>query len=88
MTMIFAVIGPIGILLGIILSKTANDLVEGILMGISVGTFIYVACSDILVEEFENRKNRFLKFFLFIAGGVFCAGLSFVEIYGEKKEDD
>ena len=88
MTMIFAIIGPIGILLGIILSKTANDLVEGILMGISVGTFIYVACSDILVEEFENRKNRFLKFFLFIAGGVFCAGLSFVEIYGEKKEDD
>jgi hypothetical protein len=57
-------------------------------MGISVGTFIYVACSDILVEEFENRKNRFLKFFLFIVGGVFCAGLSFVEIYGEKKEDD
>ena len=88
MTMIFAVIGPIGILLGIILSKTANDLVEGILMGISVGTFIYVACSDILVEEFETRKNRFLKFFLFIVGGVFCAGLSFVEIYGEKKEDD
>ena len=87
MTMIFAIIGPIGILLGIILSKTANDLVEGILMGISVGTFIYVACSDILVEEFENRKNRFLKFFLFIAGGVFCAGLSFVEIYGEKNED-
>ena len=87
MTMIFAIIGPIGILLGIILSKTANDLVEGILMGISVGTFIYVACSDILVEEFENRKNRFLKFFLFIVGGVFCAGLSFVEIYGEKNED-
>ena len=87
MTMIFAIIGPIGILLGIILSKTANDLVEGILMGISVGTFIYVACSDILVEEVENRKNRFLKFFLFIAGGVFCAGLSFVEIYGEKNED-
>ena len=75
------------IYLGLLYQKIQIVLVEGILMGVSVGTFIYVACSDILVEEFENRKNRFLKFFLFIAGGVFCAGLSFVEIYGEKNED-
>ena len=86
MTMIFAVIGPFGILLGIILSKNSNNLVEGILMGISVGTFIYVACSDILVEEFENRKNRFLKFFLFIVGGAFCAGLSFIEMIGDSED--
>ena len=86
MTMIFAVIGPFGILLGIILSKNSNNLVEGILMGISVGTFIYVACSDVLVEEFENRKNRFLKFFLFIVGGAFCAGLSFIEMIGDSED--
>ena len=86
MVMIFAFIGPFGIALGIILSQSTNDLLEGILLGISTGTFIYVACSDVLVEEFEDRSNKYIKFFLFVLGGIFCAGLSFVEKYTGTEE--
>ena len=86
MVMIFAFIGPFGIALGIILSQSTNDLLEGILLGISTGTFIYVACSDVLVEEFEDRNNKYIKFFLFVLGGIFCAGLSFVEKYTGSEE--
>ena len=86
MVMIFAFIGPFGIALGIILSQSTNDLLEGILLGISTGTFIYVACSDVLVEEFEDRNNKYIKFFLFVLGGIFCAGLSFVEKYTGTEE--
>lgn len=86
MTMIFAVIGPFGIVLGLILSQNSNDLVEGILLGISVGTFLYVACSEVLVEEFANKNNKYFKFILFILGGAFCAGLSFIEMLENEDE--
>ena len=86
MVMIFAFIGPFGIALGLIISSNSNDLVEGILFGISVGTFLYVACSDVLVEEFENRNNKYIKFILFILGGAFCAGLSFIETLESDDE--
>ena len=86
MVSIFAFIGPVGIAFGLILTTTASDLVEGIFLAISVGTFIYISCSEVLVEEFENPDNKFIKFCMFMLGGIFIAGLSLWEIFGGVEE--
>lgn len=86
MVCIFAFIGPVGIAFGLILTTTASDTVEGIFLAISVGTFIYISCSEVLVEEFENPDNKFVKFCMFMLGGIFIAGLALWEVFGEGEE--
>ena len=81
MILIFGLIGPVGIAFGMILKATANEVVEGIFLAISVGTFLYIACTEVLVEEFENADNKYWKFFAFMVGGVFTAGLSLIEAF-------
>ena len=75
----FALIGPIGVLLGIVLTKTTSEFVEGVCLCISTGTFLYVACSEVIVEEFSTPVKRYLKFFLYLVGGVLAAGLTLFE---------
>jgi zinc transporter 1/2/3 len=81
MISIFALIGPVGIAFGMILKATANDIVEAIFLAISVGTFLYIACSEVLVEEFEHPENKYIKFCAFMIGGIFTAGLSLIEAF-------
>ena len=86
MILIFALIGPVGIAFGLILSEEAGDIVQGIFLGISVGTFIYIACTEVLVEEFENSDYKYLKFLMFVVGGIFTAGLALLEVLTEEEE--
>ena len=86
MVLIFAFIGPVGVAIGLILSETANDYLQGIFLAISVGTFIYIACSEVLVEEFESPNNKYLKFIMFMVGGSFIGGLSLLELVLDIEE--
>ena len=81
MILIFGFIGPVGIALGMIIRATASEIVEGIFLAISVGTFLYIACSEVLVEEFEHSDYKYFKFCAFLFGGFFTAGLSLIEYY-------
>lgn len=86
MNLLFSVIGPLGVVTGIFLSNGGNPVIEGIFLGLSTGTFIYVACSEVIVEEFETPKLRYPKFFLFLIGGIFTAALSVIEHLGEEQK--
>ena len=86
MVLIFALIGPVGVALGLILSTTANEYVEGIFLAISTGTFLYISCSEVIVEEFENPDLKIYKFLMFMLGGIFIGSLSFVELLQEDEE--
>ena len=88
MIIVFASIGPIGMIIGLILSTQTNELVEGIFLAISTGTFIYIACSEVIVEEFESHGNKYWKFILFIVGGVLAASLSFLELLTGGHDHD
>jgi len=83
---IFGLIGPVGIAFGMILKATANEIVEGIFLAISVGTFLYIACTEVLVEEFEHSDNKYWKFLAFMIGGIFTAGLSLIEEFTGIEE--
>jgi hypothetical protein len=48
-------------------------------MALSAGTFIYVACTEIIVHEFESSAWSGLKFLLVVIGGVIIGALWFLE---------
>ena len=52
---IFSIIAPIGILIGMAIADS-NKLVDVTFLGLSGGTFIYVACSEIIVAEFDRGQ--------------------------------
>ena len=51
----------------------APEVVISIVLSIAGGTFVYIACSEILVHEFENKGYRYVKFICFCLG---CAGIT------------
>ena len=78
MIILFTLFGPLGIIIGMIFSDAGN-LMKGILLGISGGTFIYVAASEIIVEEFSLSKKIHVKYFWFLFGGILTFLLTFIE---------
>ena len=78
MIILFTLFGPLGIIIGMIFSDAGN-LMKGILLGISGGTFIYVAASEIIVEEFSLSKKIHIKYFWFLFGGILTFLLTFIE---------
>ncbi len=78
MILLFTSFGPIGIIIGMIFSDAGN-LIKGIMLSISGGTFIYVAASEVIVEEFSLSKKTNIKFLWFLFGGLLTFILTFIE---------
>jgi zinc transporter 1/2/3 len=68
---------PAGIILGLFF--TSNKVVEAVFLAISTGTFLYVACSEVIVEEFAMSRYKYQKFILFMVGGILIGSLSLLE---------
>lgn len=78
MILLFTSFGPLGIIIGMIFSDAGN-LIKGIMLSISSGTFIYVAASEVIVEEFSLSKKTNIKFLWFLFGGLLTFILTFIE---------
>lgn len=65
----------IGIGLGL---HEAPMLVDSIILSIAGGTFVYIACSEILVHEFADKSYRYVKFLFFILGAAVITLLWFL----------
>ena len=78
MIIIFTSFGPLGITIGMIFSDAGN-LIKGIMLRISVGTFIYVAAFEVIVKEFSLSKKANIKFLWFLFGGLLTFILTFIE---------
>ena len=75
---IFALITPVGTVIGLIVKQSSNELVEAIFLSVSSGTFFYLSMSEILVEEFEKKENKYIKFTVFVIG---CLAISFLVFF-------
>eukprot|EP01114_Cavostelium_apophysatum_P002556 TRINITY_DN12276_c0_g1_i1.p1 TRINITY_DN12276_c0_g1~~TRINITY_DN12276_c0_g1_i1.p1 ORF type:complete len:320 (-),score=45.16 TRINITY_DN12276_c0_g1_i1:55-1014(-) len=74
---LFSLTTPIGIALGITFLPNPNqNLLAEVVKGISSGTFIYIALIEVILEEFENPKDRYLKFLLLLVGAFAMTILS------------
>ena len=76
--LLFAFATPLGTLIGILLDS-APELVRIIFTSMAGGTFIYVSCSELIVEEFSLPGNRWWKLLAFIIGAIFIGLLLLFE---------
>lgn len=76
--MIFASATPLGTIIGILLSGMA-EIVNIIFMSIAGGSFVYVSCSELIVEEFSLPGNRWFKLLAFILGALLIGLLLLLE---------
>ena len=74
---IFSVLSPIGVIIGMYIAES-NALVDVVFLGLSGGTFIYVACSEIIVAEFDKGHYQWIKALLVLLGGFIIAVLWFL----------
>jgi len=75
---IFASATPLGTVMGILLSGM-SDIINVIFMSIAGGSFIYVSCSELIVEEFSLPGNRWLKLLAFLMGAALIGLLLLIE---------
>lgn len=76
--LLFSFFTPLGILFGILIANS-SELIEAIFLGLSGGTFIYISCSEIIVEEFSVTKYKYTKFILFLTGAIFIGCMALME---------
>jgi zinc transporter ZupT len=55
------------------------DIFTSLIYSVCGGTFIYIACSEILVEEFGKKEYKVLKFISFLIGAAGIILLWFAE---------
>ena len=66
---LYAFITPLGTTVGILLGNT-SEMVYLVFMSLACGTFFYVSCSELIVEEFSLPGNRWLKLLAFSTAAV------------------
>lgn len=70
----------------------SSAIVDTIFMALSGGTFIYVACSEIIVAELDKGKYQWAKTLLVFLGGLTITVLWFfgghAHDHGHGHEDD
>ena len=81
--MCFSLSTPLGIIIGMNLEKM-TDIVTSIFFQLSAGTFIYVACTEIITHEFESQKWSGLKLLTVIIGGIVIGSLWFLNAEPEE----
>ena len=68
MILIFACATPLGTLIGMVISSNGDAGTDGICNALAIGTFLYIAASEIVVQEFSVSKHTVIKFIFFILG--------------------
>jgi len=85
---LFTLMTPIGILIGILINKEGDNLVGGITLALSGGIFIYIACSERFISDFQDPKGRYIKFFAVLAGIGLIIGISTLHEHGHHESDN
>jgi len=83
---LFAIATPLGMLIGLAVHADEN-LAVVVINTFSAGTFIYVACTEIVQAEFSKQNvNRWLQFGSVFAGGAVIALLTLVSGHDHSGE--
>jgi len=73
MLSVFSFATPLGIIFGMML-LTTDGIVEGIFGALACGTFVYIATSEIIVEEFSISSHKSVKYASYLIG-IMCVCL-------------
>ena len=72
---VFAIATPLGCVIGIFVSDS-SPMVTVVFNSLAGGTFIYIAASEVVVEEFSTPDYKWVKLLLFIIGAAIITGVS------------
>ena len=76
---IFSIATPIGIMIGMALQQS-SDIVEVIFNSFAAGTFLYIAASEVIVEEFSMPdRYKYIQYGAFLCGIALITSLWFME---------
>ena len=75
---VFSFATPLGVLIGMLVVN-AGDIYTVVFSSIAAGSFVYIACSEVIVEEFAIPGNRWWKLFAFLLGATTIMMLWFLE---------
>jgi solute carrier family 39 (zinc transporter), member 1/2/3 len=75
---LFACATPLGVGIGMLVSK-AGPIYEIVFSSIAAGSFVYIACSEVVVEEFSIPGNRYWKLLAFLMGATVITLLWFLD---------
>jgi zinc transporter 1/2/3 len=67
---IFSCMGPIGVAIGMAVNNFASPLVDAVMLAVVAGTFVYVGCTEVIPEEWEDSEHKWKKFFALMSGIV------------------
>ena len=76
--LVFSLATPLGVLIGMAVTN-AGDIYEVIFSSLAAGSFVYIACSEVIVEEFSIPGNRYWKLLAFLFGAAIITCLFFLE---------
>ncbi|KAL8184564.1 UNVERIFIED_CONTAM: hypothetical protein K2H54_020504 [Gekko kuhli] len=81
---LFSVMSPLGIGLGVVLTETPAAVLHGlsrsVLEGLAAGTFVYITFLEILPHELSSSEHRILKVIVLLAGFAVVTGILFIKI--------
>ena len=60
--------GPIGVAIGMAVNEFASPIVDCSMLAIVAGTFVYVAATEIIPEEWEHSEHKWIKFLALMTG--------------------
>ncbi|CAI2373214.1 unnamed protein product [Moneuplotes crassus] len=75
---IFSFATPVGVGIGMGIANS-NAITEIIFSSLAAGTFVYIACSEVIVEEFSIPKYKWIKMLAFLLGAALILCLGFIE---------
>ena len=75
---VFAISTPLGVGIGMAVA-TESGLVEIIFNALAAGTFVYIGCSEVIVEEFSTPNYKWPKMLAFMLGAGLITSLNFLE---------
>lgn len=78
LVLLFSLSTPLGVGLGMAVAN-AGDIYEIIFSSIAAGSFVYIACSEVVVEEFSIPGNRYWKLLAFLVGAAIITCLWFLD---------
>jgi zinc transporter 1/2/3 len=70
---------PLGVIIGMAL-KHSSLMVEVVFNALAAGTFIYIAASEVIVEEFsDSDRHKWCQFFTYLLGIALITSLWLIE---------
>lgn len=74
----FSLATPLGVGIGMAVAN-AGDIYDVIFSSLAAGSFVYIACTEVIVEEFSIPGNRYWKLLAFLIGAAIITLLWFLD---------